>query len=107
MSYGRQKVLVEFSSPNIVKEFHAGHLLSTIIGAYISNLYETMGWDVVKINYLGDWGKHTCLTYTLRINALFKPEQHASKRARDEGRNDFFRRLEDGEPEAPGAVASF
>ncbi|TLD17044.1 uncharacterized protein PgNI_00359 [Pyricularia grisea] len=57
MSYGRQKVLVEFSSPNIVKEFHAGHLLSTIIGAYISNLYETMGWDVVKINYLGDWGK--------------------------------------------------
>lgn len=53
----RQKVIVEFSSPNIAKEFHAGHLRSTIIGAFIANLYESLGWDVVKINYLGDWGK--------------------------------------------------
>lgn len=54
---GRKKVIVEFSSPNIAKEFHAGHLRSTIIGAYISNLYKSMGWDVVNMNYLGDWGK--------------------------------------------------
>lgn len=53
----RQKVVIEFSSPNIAKLFHAGHLRSTIIGAFLSNLYESMGWDVVKVNYLGDWGK--------------------------------------------------
>lgn len=52
-----QKVVVEFSSPNIAKPFHAGHLRSTIIGGFISNLYETLGYEVVRINYLGDWGK--------------------------------------------------
>lgn len=103
---GRKKVIVEFSSPNIAKEFHAGHLRSTIIGAYIANLYENMGWEVVKINYLGDWGKqfgllavgwqkfgseemfekeplkHLLDVYA-RINALFKPEKEASQKLRD------------------------
>ncbi len=50
-------MIVEFSSPNIAKKFHAGHLRSTIIGACTSNLYKCMGWDVVNMNYLGDWGK--------------------------------------------------
>jgi arginyl-tRNA synthetase len=54
---GRKKIVVEFSSPNIAKEFHAGHLRSTIIGGFISNLYQGLGWDVVRLNYLGDWGK--------------------------------------------------
>ncbi|KAK6873024.1 Arginine--tRNA ligase, cytoplasmic [Candida tropicalis] len=52
-----KKIIVEFSSPNIAKPFHAGHLRSTIIGGFISNLYEKIGWDVTRINYLGDWGK--------------------------------------------------
>ncbi|KAM3162451.1 Arginyl-tRNA synthetase [Lachancea thermotolerans] len=52
-----KKVVIEFSSPNIAKPFHAGHLRSTIIGGFLSNLYEKMGWDVVRLNYLGDWGK--------------------------------------------------
>lgn len=52
-----KKILIEFSSPNIAKPFHAGHLRSTIIGGYLSNLYEAVGWDVTRINYLGDWGK--------------------------------------------------
>ncbi|KAI5962808.1 SYR1 [Candida theae] len=52
-----KKVIVEFSSPNIAKPFHAGHLRSTIIGGFVSNLYEKIGWDVTRINYLGDWGK--------------------------------------------------
>jgi arginyl-tRNA synthetase len=56
-SKGRKRMIVEFSSPNIAKPFHAGHLRSTIIGGFLSNLYEAAGWDVVRINYLGDWGK--------------------------------------------------
>lgn len=54
---GRKKMIVEFSSPNIAKPFHAGHLRSTIIGGFLANLYTVVGWDVVKMNYLGDWGK--------------------------------------------------
>ncbi|KAI0392202.1 arginyl-tRNA synthetase [Xylariaceae sp. FL0594] len=54
---GKKRIIVEFSSPNIAKPFHAGHLRSTIIGGFLSNLYKYAGWDVVRINYLGDWGK--------------------------------------------------
>lgn len=50
-------VIVEFSSPNIAKPFHAGHLRSTIIGAFVSNVYKANGWKTVTMNYLGDWGK--------------------------------------------------
>lgn len=56
-SKGKKRIIVEFSSPNIAKPFHAGHLRSTIIGGFIANLYEGAGWDVTRINYLGDWGK--------------------------------------------------
>lgn len=52
-----KKVVIEFSSPNIAKPFHAGHLRSTIIGGFLSKLYEQLGWNVTRINYLGDWGK--------------------------------------------------
>lgn len=54
---GKKKIIVEFSSPNIAKEFHQGHLRSTIIGGFISKLYALNGWDVIRMNYLGDWGK--------------------------------------------------
>uniref|UniRef100_UPI00398E459D probable arginine--tRNA ligase, mitochondrial isoform X2 n=1 Tax=Pristiophorus japonicus TaxID=55135 RepID=UPI00398E459D len=50
------RVIVEFSSPNIAKKFHAGHLRSTIIGNFIANLKQALGNDVIRINYLGDWG---------------------------------------------------
>lgn len=49
--------IVEFSSPNIAKPFHAGHLRLTIIGGFLANLYEKVGWKVIRMNYLGDWGK--------------------------------------------------
>ncbi|KAG7695718.1 hypothetical protein KL930_003715 [Ogataea haglerorum] len=52
-----KRVVIEFSSPNIAKPFHAGHLRSTIIGGFLSNLYEKLGWEVIRMNYLGDWGK--------------------------------------------------
>ncbi|KAB5523140.1 hypothetical protein GE09DRAFT_1065565 [Coniochaeta sp. 2T2.1] len=54
---GRKRIIVEFSSPNIAKPFHAGHLRSTIIGGFIANIHEAAGWDTIRINYLGDWGK--------------------------------------------------
>ncbi len=52
----RKKIVVEFSSPNIAKPFGIAHLRSTIIGNSIANLYEFRGYNVKRINYLGDWG---------------------------------------------------
>ncbi|EMC94170.1 hypothetical protein BAUCODRAFT_124891 [Baudoinia panamericana UAMH 10762] len=54
---GKKKLIVEYSSPNIAKEFHTGHLRSTIIGGFMVKLYSAAGWDTVSMNYLGDWGK--------------------------------------------------
>lgn len=56
-SKGSKTVIVEFSSPNIAKPFHAGHLRSTIIGGFLANLHEAAGWKVIRMNYLGDWGR--------------------------------------------------
>jgi len=52
-----RRVLIEFSSPNIAKPFHAGHLRSTILGSYLARLHEARGHAVHRVNYLGDWGK--------------------------------------------------
>ncbi|XP_043925490.1 arginine--tRNA ligase, cytoplasmic isoform X2 [Protopterus annectens] len=50
------KVVVDFSSPNIAKEMHVGHLRSTIIGESICRLFEYVGHDVLRLNHIGDWG---------------------------------------------------
>ncbi len=49
-------VVLDYSSPNICKPFHIGHLGSTVIGHSIKKLHEFSGYDCVGINYLGDWG---------------------------------------------------
>ena len=51
-----QKVIVDFSSPNIAKEMHVGHLRSTIIGDSIARILEFRGYDVLRLNHVGDWG---------------------------------------------------
>jgi arginyl-tRNA synthetase len=102
-----KKLLVEFSSPNIATEFQGKHLRSTIIGSFVSRLYELAAWDVKRINYLGDWGKPIALLYVAwskfgseeaydadpvghllriyhRIEDAFQPEQAASRQARDD-----------------------
>jgi arginyl-tRNA synthetase len=104
-----QKVVIEFSSPNIASEFHGKHLRSTILGKFISIIHEAMGWQVTKVNYLGDWGKDLALLgvgwerfgseeaferepvpHLLevfhKVHELFLPEQVESKRARDEAK---------------------
>jgi arginyl-tRNA synthetase len=51
-----QRVIVDFSSPNIAKEMHVGHLRSTIIGDCIARILEFRGQDVLRLNHVGDWG---------------------------------------------------
>jgi arginyl-tRNA synthetase len=102
-----KKLVVEFSSPNITSKFQGKHLRSTILGAFVSNIHETSGWNVTRINYLGDWGKpiallkvgwdrfgsedayqtdpvgHLLEVYH-QIEELFQPEMVTSRQARDE-----------------------
>ena len=107
---GAKRVIIEFSSPNIAKEFHAGHLRSTIIGGFLSNLYAGCGWDVTRMNYLGDWGRQYGLLAVgwkrfgseellqtqgtahlfniyVKISALFKTEEEAYQQAVKEGKD--------------------
>ncbi len=50
------RVIIDFSSPNIAKEMHVGHLRSTIIGDSLSRVLEFCGYEVLRINHVGDWG---------------------------------------------------
>ncbi|GJJ11927.1 hypothetical protein Clacol_006165 [Clathrus columnatus] len=126
--YGRndsgkgKKLLIEYSSPNIAKEFHVGHLRSTIIGQFLANLHRTCGWDVTSINYLGDWGtqfgyvaygfqkygsqeeldkdpiKHLLDVY-VKINADGRQSEEMGAKVKSEAQG-FFRRMEEGDEEA-------
>ncbi|TDC55443.1 arginine--tRNA ligase [Actinomadura sp. KC345] len=51
-----QKVVVEYSSPNVAKEMHVGHLRTTIVGDAIARILAFLGHDVVRDNHVGDWG---------------------------------------------------
>lgn len=51
-----ERIVIDFSSPNIAKEMHVGHLRSTVIGDSLARLFEFLGHDVLRLNHLGDWG---------------------------------------------------
>lgn len=56
-SLGQSKtVVIDFSSPNVAKKMHVGHLRATIIGQALSNIFKQCGYQVVGLNHLGDWG---------------------------------------------------
>ncbi|KAH7202852.1 hypothetical protein BKA60DRAFT_499221 [Fusarium oxysporum] len=107
---GKKKVIVEFSSPNIASDFDGNHLRSTFLGAFIANVYDAMGWEVVRLNYLGDWGKHIgllaagyerfgseeklledrvahLLEVYAKVEELFRPEQDARDKAKHDGQS--------------------
>ncbi|MEK6554825.1 MAG: arginine--tRNA ligase [Bdellovibrionota bacterium] len=60
LGYGQKgagkKVVIDYSSPNVAKPMHVGHLRATVIGQAIRNLAETQGYNVIGLNHLGDWG---------------------------------------------------
>ncbi|KAI9543897.1 hypothetical protein NQZ68_004945 [Dissostichus eleginoides] len=110
--------LVEYSSPNIAKKFHAGHLRSTIIGNFIANLKQSLGNNVIRMNYLGDWGmqfgllgagfgKFGCQEKLKEnpLQHLFEVYVQVNKEAEHnedtmQAARDFFRQLEQHESEA-------
>lgn len=114
----RGTTLVEYSSPNIAKKFHAGHLRSTIIGNFIANLKQSLGYNVIRMNYLGDWGMQFGLLgagfgqFGCKEKLKQNPLQHlfevyvqVNKEAEHnddmkEAARDFFRQLEQHESEA-------
>ena len=69
-------MLIDYSSPNIAKKFHVGHLRSTIIGNFVRRIHEELGYKVIGMNYLGDWGKQYGKTKKKRV------PDHGTHRAR-------------------------
>ena len=113
-----QNITIDLSSPNIAKPFSVGHLRSTVIGDALSNIFRKMGYNTIKINHLGDWGKQfgllmvaykkwgskeaveanpidELLKLYVRINAEIENDP-----ALDEEGRLWFKKLEDGDPEA-------
>eukprot|EP00007_Cunea_sp_BSH-02190019_P003582 CAMPEP_0174232134 /NCGR_PEP_ID=MMETSP0417-20130205/2505_1 /TAXON_ID=242541 /ORGANISM="Mayorella sp, Strain BSH-02190019" /LENGTH=633 /DNA_ID=CAMNT_0015310133 /DNA_START=41 /DNA_END=1942 /DNA_ORIENTATION=- len=118
-------VVVEYSSPNIAKIFHVGHFRSTVIGNFLKHLHRALGYKVVGINYLGDWGKQyglLALGYKrygneeqLKNNAihhLFEVYVKVSQAAKedpaiDQEAREYFTRMENGDEEALALWKSF
>ncbi len=108
-------IIVEYSSPNIAKPFHIGHLRTTLIGRALYNIYKYLGYNTIGINHLGDygtqfgkmiegykrWGKEYNIEENpieeltkiyVRINALCKEDEDVLEVCRDN-----FKKLEEGD----------
>lgn len=114
------KIIVEYSSPNIAKPFTIGHLRSTIIGDAVANLFEAIGYTVYRDNHLGDWGTQfgkqiyaikawgneqeienadRPVKNLVELYVKFHEEAEKNPDIEEEGRK-WFKKLEDGDPEA-------
>jgi arginyl-tRNA synthetase len=111
-------VVIDYSSPNIAKPFGVGHLRSTVIGNALYQIYHHLGYKVVRINHLGDWGtqfgklivafkrwgdEKSLATHAIEtlydLYVRFHSEVETQPELDDEAR-EWFKRLEDGDPEA-------
>ncbi|HHW99389.1 MAG TPA: arginine--tRNA ligase [Firmicutes bacterium] len=111
-------IVIDFSSPNIAKPFGVGHMPTTVLGNSISKLYKALGYNVVRVNHLGDWGTQfgaMMVAYLkwgdndpltedpigklYRLYVKFHQEEEKEPALRDEARA-WFNRLETGDPEA-------
>jgi arginyl-tRNA synthetase len=118
-SIGKNKVVtIDLSSPNIAKPFSMGHLRSTVIGNALAFIFQKCGYEIVKINHLGDWGTQFGKLITaykkwgneekvlkepikelLSLYIKFHQESESDPSLEDEGRA-WFKKLEDGDEEA-------
>lgn len=117
--FGKGKtVVVEFSSPNIAKPFHIGHVRTTVIGNALSKIYQSQGYHVEKLNHLGDYGtqfgklivayklwgdkqavEKDPIKELLKLYIRFHDEAEAKPEMEDEAR-EWFTKLENGDQEA-------
>ncbi|MDG3132866.1 arginine--tRNA ligase [Streptococcus suis] len=111
-------VTIDMSSPNIAKPFSVGHLRSTVIGDALANIHEKLGYKPIRINHLGDWGKQfgmlivayklwgdksaveaDPISELLKLYVRINTEAEEKPELDDEARQ-WFKKLEDGDPEA-------
>ena len=117
--FGKGKtVVVEFSSPNIAKPFHIGHVRTTVIGNALSKIYASQGYHVEKLNHLGDYGtqfgklivayklwgdkqavENDPIKELLKLYIRFHDEAETKPEMEDEAR-EWFTKLENGDEEA-------
>ena len=83
--YKNRNIAIDFSSPNIAKEMHVGHLRSTILGESISRILEFLGNHVERINHVGDWGTQfgMLIAYLESINPNYSNEPEKCGNIRD------------------------
>ena len=111
-------ICIDYSSPNVAKNFHVGHLRTTIIGNSLYKIYSKLGYDVIRINHLGDWGtqfgklivaykawgseeavKKDGVAELMKLYVKFHDEAEKNPSLNDEARA-WFSKMEHGDEEA-------